>query len=174
MGVNMKFIPTNLMFAALVVTIPSEEASAKGRWQQVENKADCAVWNEEPASNESVTWTGKCKKGKANGNGKLVWRYYSFPKWKGRIRGWRESTYIGSMRGGMSNGRGVLTWPGGEKYDGEWTNNKREGKGAWITASGERCEGIWHNQKMVGQGTTEQLGKKLPCVVIDGEIRVND
>lgn len=170
----MNFVSTSLTFATLAVSFASAEVFAEGRWQQVENKANCAVWNEEPAPNETITWTGGCKDGKANGNGKKVSRYYSFPIWRGgRIRGWRESTYSGVMRGGKSNGRGVLTWPDGGKYDGEWKNNKREGKGTWITVEGEKCEGIWRNQEMVGQGKTSKDGKKLKCTVLDGNMRVS-
>lgn len=170
----MKFVLAGLAFVAMAFTLATTEAFAEGRWKQVENKANCTVWNEEPASNETVTWTGSCKDGKANGNGKKVWRYYYFPKWKGTYRGWKESTYIGEMRGGKNNGRGVLTWSDGGRYDGEWKNNKREGKGIWITVDGEKCEGVWHNQEMVGQGKTNKDGRILKCTVLDGKIRVSN
>lgn len=170
----MKLILTSLTLSVLVVTVSSKEVIAEGRWKQTENKTNCVVWNEEPASNETVTWTGECKKGKADGEGKLVWRYYSFPKWKGRIRGWRESTYTGVMRGGKSNGHGVLTWPDGSKYDGHWKDNKREGKGTWISADGDKCDGIWRNQELVGKGVTERDGKTQKCTVLDGKILVSE
>lgn len=170
----MKLVLTILTLTTLSVSFSSVEVFADGRWQQVENKANCAVWNEEPALNETVTWTGDCKDGKANGNGRKVSRYYSFPKWKGRIRGWRESIYSGTIRGGKKNGYGVLSWPDGGKYDGEWKNNKRDGKGTWISAEGEKCEGVWHNQRMVGQGKTKKDGKELKCTVVDGEIRFSE
>lgn len=33
----------------------------------------CKVWNPNPQPNESVTWSGECVDGKANGNGILTW-----------------------------------------------------------------------------------------------------
>ena len=172
MEVSMKIVLAGIAFAAMAFA--STQTFAEGRWKQVENKENCAVWDEEPASNETVSWTGDCKDGKANGYGKQVWRYYDFPKWKGTLRGWRKSTYIGMMRGGKKDGHGVLTWPDGGKYDGQWRNNKRDGKGTWITADGEKCEGIWHYQKMVGQGKTERDGKTMKCSVLDGKISVSN
>lgn len=166
----MKFVLVGLAFSAMAFTLATTEAFAKGSWKQVENKENCAVWTEEPASEETVTWTGGCKDGKANGNGKKVWRYYYFPKWKGTYRGWKESTYIGEMRGGKNNGRGVLTWPDGSKYDGEWKNNKREGKGTWITVEGEKCDGIWRDNKLVSSGTTRHSDSSLSCAVTNGKV----
>ena len=41
-------------------------------WITTTNKP-CKVWNPNPEPNESVTWTGPCKDGYANGKGILFW-----------------------------------------------------------------------------------------------------
>ncbi len=38
--------------------------AAEGRWQQVENKTNCAVWDPYPHSKSTVTWSGTCENGK--------------------------------------------------------------------------------------------------------------
>ena len=38
-------------------------------WVPVENKANCAVWDSPPDPGETVTWTGECADGKAEGKG---------------------------------------------------------------------------------------------------------
>lgn len=35
----------------------------------------CRVWNEEPRAGETVTWTGRCIDGKAEGYGALIFEY---------------------------------------------------------------------------------------------------
>ena len=63
-----------IAMALLAWSLMTATALAEGRWQQVENKANCAVWNGEPQPNETVSWTGDCVSGKADGYGKEVWR----------------------------------------------------------------------------------------------------
>ena len=58
------------------------------------------------------------------------------------------------------NGRRNVDWrvidlcyyENGDKYDGEWKNNKREGKGIQYFAVGTRYNGEWKNDKMNGKG----------------------
>ena len=78
-------------------------ADEHGRWQQVENKSNCAVWNAFPKPNETGTWSGACANGKAQGRGTQVWRYLEDEEWK-------ESKYTGEMKNGKEHGRGVYVW----------------------------------------------------------------
>ena len=48
---------------------------------------------------------------------------------------------------------GTYTTPNGNKYVGEWLNNKRHGKGTYIFANGNKYVGEYRNGKWHGKGT---------------------
>ena len=154
-------------------------ALAAGRWQQVENAENCEVWNGDPQPNEKVTWTGSGVNGKAEGRGKLVWRFMKYKKLK-------EQSYTGSMRGGKINGPGLLEFANGDRYtgdiknamvhgkgvyvfanldsyEGEFKDGMQEGHGVFVAADGDKCEGVWHRGKMLGKGKAKMHGKLLKC-----------
>ena len=56
-----------VLVAALVAWGSAAQAEEQGRWQQLENNPSCVVWNGNPLSNETVTWSGVCVNGKAQG-----------------------------------------------------------------------------------------------------------
>ena len=62
-----------VLVAALLMASMAQ-ADEHGHWQQVENKANCAVWNDDPQPKQTVTWSGACATGKAQGHGKKAWR----------------------------------------------------------------------------------------------------
>ena len=121
---------------------PSERRQvAEARWQQVENKANCAVWNPHPQQNETVTWTGDCVNGIAQGRGTKVWRYWEDGEWK-------EHTYEGDIFDGRRHGRGVYVYANCNRYDGELKDGKLTGlntpkggkKGNWrVSDNGVLC-----------------------------------
>ncbi len=47
-----------VLVGALVACGSAAQADEHGRWQQLENKANCAVWNANPQPSETVTWSG--------------------------------------------------------------------------------------------------------------------
>ena len=85
-----------VLVAALVAwALTAAAALAEhGRWQQVENNPSCSVWNAYTQPNVTVTWSGACVNGKAQGRGVLVWAY--------------GSRYEGEFRDGKCHGRGVV------------------------------------------------------------------
>ena len=72
--------------------------------------------------------------------------------------------YVGEWRDDKMNGQGTYSWASGEKYVGEWKDDKRHGQGTNTWASGEKYVGEWKDGKRHGQGTntftdgTEQRG----------------
>jgi hypothetical protein len=42
-------------------------------------------------------------------------------------------------------GKGTYTWANGDRYIGEWCDDKKHGKGAFHFANGKRKEGVWEN-----------------------------
>ena len=71
-------------------------------------KTGCKVWNSNPADNESITWSGGCKDGLADGQGTVQW-------FRGEKPGAR---YEGTMVDGKESGHGVYTFANGQRYEG--------------------------------------------------------
>ena len=136
-----------LGLALLAWSLVAADAQAKGRWQQVENKTNCTVWNLRPQPDEKVTWTGACVNGKAEGHGTQVWRFLKDGEWK-------ESIYTGEVKEGKINGRGVYVWgASGDSYEGDHKDNKMHGRGVYVWgASGDSYEGDHKDNKMHGRG----------------------
>ncbi len=54
---------------------------------------------------------------------------------------------------GERHGRGTLTSASGDKYVGEWKNDKKHGHGTYEYSSGEKYKGEWEQGKKHGRGT---------------------
>ncbi|MBT4490506.1 MAG: hypothetical protein HOC72_23405 [Rhodospirillaceae bacterium] len=157
------------------------DAWAKGRWQQPENSPPCLVWNASPQANETARWSGQCVHGKAEGEGRLIWRYLTDGEPK-------EERYKGTMRAGQLHGRGAYLWANGGRYRGDWNNGKlhgdgqiwypngngyqgqwaddnRHGQGTFLFADGDECHGGWHDDNVVGrgQGWRHNEGRIVKC-----------
>jgi hypothetical protein len=83
----------------LAVVLLAMPAAAR-QWLAAE-ESGCQVWNEEPRPGETVTWTGRCLEGKAQGYGALI-REYVNGNWQ------VLSIHWGEMEAGKSLGFG--TW----------------------------------------------------------------
>ena len=125
----------------------------------------CKVWNPLPLHNESVTWSGPCKDGYADGQGVMQWQH------DGKLSTRVEATYIGGKATGAGSfvsgsgarfegnfvdgrpsGKGVMTWPNGDRYEGEWIQGERTGVGVLTRANGDRYEGDFVDGKWSGKG----------------------
>ncbi|PLX02683.1 MAG: hypothetical protein C0595_09815 [Marinilabiliales bacterium] len=83
------------------------------------------------------TYTGKCKKGLAHGQGKAV----------------GKDTYEGSFKKGYPHGNGTYTWSTGETYVGRWKMGERDGEGSYhfqVNGIDSIKDGIWENDKYKG------------------------
>jgi hypothetical protein len=129
---------TVLTSAILAWSLMATDGIGQERWQPIENRADCAVWDRHTVLNATVSWTGACANGRAEGNGTLVWRYLKGEKWL-------EERYAGTMQNGKQHGRGVLLFGNGGTYSGDWRDGTQHGSGVKIWANGDRYEGDWRN-----------------------------
>jgi len=108
----------------------------------------CKVWDSLPSPNESVTWSGMCKDGYADGKGTLTWF----------VSGRPYGTYDGELKGGHYDGRGTQIWPTGSRYDGEWKADRAHGHGTYRSTQGEICSGVWVDGCFQGGGCTHSVG----------------
>jgi len=112
-----------------------------GEWI-ADAKSKCQVFIYEPTPSDSVSWSGSCSNGKANGRGTLQWY----------LNGEPHRRYIGEMRDGKMHGKGILVWTSGDRYEGDWRDDNMNGKGTFVWPGGARYEGEWRGHKKEGFG----------------------
>ena len=61
--------------------------------------------------------------------------------------------YVGEFTDDKANGQGTITYPNGDKYVGEWRDDKMHGQGTYTYASGIKYVGEFRDDKRHGQGT---------------------
>jgi len=61
--------------------------------------------------------------------------------------------YVGEFRDNKQHGQGTYTYANGGKYVGEWRDAKRHGHGTAIYADGNKYVGEWRDDKRHGHGT---------------------
>lgn len=83
-------------------------------------------------------YTGKCKKGLANGKGTAI----------------GIDSYVGKFSKGYPNGHGTYTWANGDAYTGSWKEGKRSGEGKLTLRLQETdsiIDGMWEDDKYMGK-----------------------
>ena len=131
-------------FLALVMFLCAGPALAQeltAGWTR--DAAGCRVWNPHPRPNETVTWSGACSYGLANGRGTLKWYQ------DGNL----FETDEGELRDGKANGEFVTTLADGSRYEGERRDSERDGRGTMTFVSGDQYKGEWRKDQFDGQGT---------------------
>ena len=129
---------SKLLMCALFLFFASAQADEV---QWIKDAEGCKVANIFPQEGESINWSGACKKGFANGRGKLIWFL------DGQITG----VYEGQMVDGWAEGQGKLTRKDGV-YTGEWKNSLQNGKGHYKHDDGSWYEGAWKDGHPHGHG----------------------
>lgn len=160
---------TRLCLIALFLFPLSVAAQAPQPGWIADTKTGCRVWNPSPQPNETISWSGRCPNGAAQGRGVTQWFVAGKPSERhegefldGTLNGRGLSTlsdgsrYEGEFRHSTKNGRGFYSWPSGNRYDGEWRDDKRNGRGVLTLASGARYEGEWRDDRPNGSGTYNQ------------------
>src|SRR5580692_5367098 len=91
----------------------AQDISAAPGWITATN-TPCKIWNPEPQPNESVTWSGGCKDGLADGKGILRWTENGKP----------DVEFDGEYENGKRNGPGVMITPDGHHIEGDWVDDE--------------------------------------------------
>jgi uncharacterized protein YceK len=95
-----------------------------------------------PTSNETVTWSGKCVNGLAQGKGTLQW-------YKNSIK---TDKYVGNYVDGKMHGKGKYTGASGDIYYGDFVDDKKHGKGEYTWGSyNKNCDSSYCDKKFVGE-----------------------
>jgi len=141
--------------AMLIVAACPLAAQATGGAWSADAKSGCRIWDPHPQPKQSITWSGRCADGLAEGQGKLQWFKEGVPfetdegAWHlGRQSGngsqtWPLGSYRGGLRDGEPDGHGVLT-SGDARYEGEFSNGRPDGAGTLQNSSGT-FQGVWKN-----------------------------
>ncbi len=150
-------IRLSLLVLLLFAALPAAAQAPQEGWI-ADARTGCRVWNPRPLPNETITWTGLCVGGLAQGRGVVQW--FKDGKPGGRNEGeYRDgkragrgvysaadgSSYEGEFRDGKESGRGVITWPSGKRYEGQLNDNKANGHGKYVSDNGTVYEGTWSN-----------------------------
>ena len=69
------------------------------------------------------------------------------------------------------NGYGIFNFSNGDKYDGEWENNKMNGYGKFYHSDGNICEGEWKNNKLEGYAIVYDNDKKYEALFQNSKIK---
>lgn len=143
---------------------------------------DCAVYLRGEGRVESLSWSGACKDGHAEGTGVLEWKHrgdatmsrYEGGMHKGR---WHGEGYVklpsgyqyeGGYRDGLPHGSGTEA-DHGSRYDGSFVAGKADGVGKIVYHLGGRYEGQWKDGKFHGKGTaTYAGGRTVTAEFIEG------
>ena len=120
-----------MRFLLPVVLLATTADAQQATW--LADKNGCRVWDSTPAPGESVSWSGSCTGGLADGYGTLVWYDNGRP----------GETYEGTLSHGHYTGHGKQVWPNGDKYEGDYVNDQADGSGTYTYANGAAYSGKW-------------------------------
>ena len=143
-----------------VVIRPSQTCAGKPAgaacWMEISEQPGCHLWNRGLAPGATVTWTGECIGGLAQGTGTITW------VWDGN----GQTETGGRLVDGKSNGHWVISRADGTVSEGPFVDGEENGHWVWRYPDGydmEEGEGPYVGGKMHGNwvirrpnGTVEQ------------------
>ncbi len=98
-------------------------------WMETENNPGCYLWNGGLAANATVTWSGECAGGLAQGTGSRIWSYTDSD---GNPT---SSSGTGELRNGKENGHWTFRTAGGGGSEGPYVDGKMNGHWTWRYAT---------------------------------------
>jgi hypothetical protein len=145
------------MLAALAAASPAFAADEDVNW--IADKKGCKIANPFPQPGESVTWSGGCKNGLADGRGSMQWF----------IDGKPMDKFEGNLKEGWADGQGTLEREDG-RYTGDWKRSLQDGRGRFEGRDGTTYEGEWKEGKPHGDGQMQLPdGRLITGTWVDGE-----
>jgi hypothetical protein len=139
------------LIAALFQSATLHAAASENDESWIADNNGCKVANTFPREGETITWSGECKDGYANGTGILQWF----------LNGKEDDRFEGNLAMGWAEGRGTLNKADGGKYEGDWKHSIQEGEGRFEMPDGSFYDGQWKNGKPHGQGQYRRPDGKI-------------
>lgn len=156
----MKTIISGLLIA-LAAAMPLTVA-AGNEW--ITDAKGCKIANLAPQEGETVSWSGECRNGLANGEGTLTWfesgvktEVYEgtmvdgYAEGRGTLRR-GGSAYVGEFKQSLQHGRGRYEDADGSWYSGEWSEGVPHGRGQMLTPDGKLLKGFWNKGEYEDEG----------------------
>ena len=116
-------------------------------WMELENQPGCYLWNGGLAENATVTWSGDCSAGLAQGTGSRTW---SYTRDDGKPFSY---TSTGELRDGKENGHWTQRFADGDVHEGPYVDGERDGHWTLRFADGDVHEGPYVDGKPNGHWT---------------------
>lgn len=113
-----------------------KDALPKGFTAIIKTDDGCGINNPYPKAGESISWSGECVDGLAQGYGVLQWYQDGIP----------TDNYAGEYRAGRLNGLGQYTWRDGIMMTGVWKDDKAEGLHEIIMSQGDSKGDVYIGQ----------------------------
>ena len=113
-------------------------------WMELTSQPDCYVWNGFLSPDATVTWTGECSGGRAQGEGTLKW------VWEG---GNKTSESTGSLTDGKRHGQWVLRFADGRVDEGPVVDGKQHGQWVWRYPDGTVQDVTFEDGEVVGRSS---------------------
>ena len=128
-------------------------------WMEISRQPGCYVWNPNPQPDETVTWTGNCNGGLAQGAGTLTWV----------SDGNRQAT-TGRLHDGRWDGHVVARYANGTVVEGAAVDGQQTGQWIWRYANGDVDEGPIVEGKRNGHSVVRRAdGAVEEGPYVDGE-----
>ena len=123
---------------------PAELASPSQAGWLVDARTGCWVWAPRSPAGSTVSWSGACPRGPAEGPGSSELRRPGVAT--------PPTLFTGTRREGRREGPGTTLAANGSRYEGEYRADLRHGQGVLVSADGHRYEGGWQDGRRQGQG----------------------
>ena len=144
-----------VFLCSLVSTVHAESSYAE--W--IADSNGCKVANPQPQPIESISWSGRCKFGYADGPG--VVRWFS----EGKSNGISSGTF----KEGKLMGIGYITLPHAIYTRTNFSKGDFKLPRTW--PFGSRLDGVFFENQLIGDGTiTQPNGQKVVVIQIDGKL----
>ena len=108
-------------------------------WMEVLNQPGCHLWNPGLAAGATVTWSGECSAGNAQGPGRVHWRYDD-----------GQQTEEGSFLDGKQHGTWIIQQSDGDVAEGVSFSGQAQGNWTWWYANGNVSEITYVNGEAHG------------------------
>ena len=129
-------------------------------WMEIAQQPECYVWNENPQPADSVTWTGECAGGLAQGTGTLTWTSDG-----------NQQTETGRLQNGTYNGYWVIRFPSGQIQEGPYVDGEQNGHWVIRFTDGGVSEGPYVNSERNGHWVLRYAdGDVAEGPFVDGEM----